>query len=117
MRFIVSFVLKMNNQKTHAIAGLFTPYLRGIYSNSEIPQFNIRTPLLMYLANRERCGKDYSAGITGIVFEGVPAELTAISTSGKNDNEELRKKILSLMMQGSKRMHFANNKGKSIMQF
>jgi len=94
--------------KTHAIAALLTPYLRGLY-----PKFNCRTPLFFYLGNRPRVGKDYCAAITGLVYEGSSTEEPAISTGERNQagSEELRKKILSAMLQGRRRLHFSNNKG------
>lgn len=93
----------------NAIAALLTPFLRGVF-----PRFNCRTPIFFYLANRERAGKDYLSGITGILYEGAALEEPPISTSENaksNNNEELRKKILAAMIQGRKRMHFSNNKG------
>lgn len=91
-----------------AIAGLLTPFLRGLYS-----AFNKRTPVFFYLANRERAGKDYLAGITGLVYEGNSIEESPLSSGERssNNNEELRKKIMSALMTGRKRMHFSNNRG------
>jgi hypothetical protein len=92
----------------NALAGLMTPFLRGLF-----PSFSTRTPVFFYIANRERAGKDYCAGITGILYEGHNLEEPPISTGEmkQNNNEELRKKILSAMIAGRKRLHFANNKG------
>lgn len=92
----------------NAISGLLTPFLRGIF-----PKFSERTPVYLYIANRERAGKDYCAAITGIVHEGYSLEEPPISNgeSSGNTNEELRKKILSAFMAGRRRLHFANNKG------
>ena len=94
--------------KSNAIAGLITPFLRGLY-----PGFNTRTPIFFYLGNRERVGKDYCAGITGIVYDGQAIDDCPISSGDfkGNNNEELRKKITSALLGGRKRMHFANNKG------
>lgn len=91
-----------------AISALLTPFLRGLFSSP-----SIRTPLFVYVANRERSGKDFCAGITGIVYEGFSLEDSPISSSESNmgTTEELRKKLLSAMIQGRKRMHFANNRG------
>ena len=102
------FCFKNKQDYTNAIAGLLTPFLRGLYS-----KFNCRTPLFFYLANRERCGKDYCAGITGITFEGVALEEAPISNSenSKGSDDELRKNILSAFIGGRKRLHFPNNKG------
>lgn len=99
---------EFNQNKTNAIAGLLTPFLRGMFS-----AFNIRTPTFFYIANRERCGKDFLAGVTGVVYEGCAIEDPPISTDEKysSSNEELRKKILSAFLSGRKRIHFSNNKG------
>ena len=101
------FCFKSEQDKINAIAGLITPALRGLYSD-----FNIRTPIFFYIANRERCGKDYCAGITGIVYEGINLEEPAMCDGQSNNNsEEFRKKILSAFIAGRKRFHSANNKG------
>jgi len=93
----------------NAIAGLLTPFLRGLYTS-----FNVRTPVFFYLANRERAGKDYCAGITGMLYEGSALEEPPISDDNNfksNHEDELRKKLLSAFINGRKRLHFANNKG------
>lgn len=93
----------------NAIASLITPSLRGLFS-----EFNVRTPITIYLANRERAGKDYLAGITGIVYEGQALEEPPISSSefkSGGSSDELRKKFLSALIDGRKRLHFSNNKG------
>jgi len=94
----------------NAIAGLITPFLRGLFSD-----FNVRTPMFCYMANRERAGKDYCAGVTGLVLEGYNLEEPPISSGeykSSGTNDELRKKLVSGLIAGKKRMHFANNKGK-----
>lgn len=103
------FCFKDKQDYHNAIAALLTPYLKGLY-----PQFNTRAPIFCYLANRERSGKDYCAGITGIVYENTSLEEPPISTgesSFADSSNELRKKILSAFMSGRQRLHFANNKG------
>ena len=101
------FCFENPEDRTNAIAGLLTPGLKGVFK-----KFNDRTPIMCYLANRERAGKDYLAGITGLVYDGVAIEDSPISYGvGANNNEELRKKILSVMKLGRRRLHFANNKG------
>jgi hypothetical protein len=95
--------------RTHAVAGFITPFLRGLF-----PKFSTRTPVFIYMANRERAGKDYCAGCTGVLYEGANIEEPAISNDEKgnsNANEEIRKKIMACMIQGKKRFHSANNKG------
>ncbi len=103
------FCFKDEQDKINSIAGLLTPFLKGLFS-----RFNIRSPLFFYRGNRERVGKDYDAGITGIVHEGEATEESPISSNEKsgNNNEELRKKITSSLMRGSTRFHSSNNKGK-----
>lgn len=94
--------------KTYAIAGLITPFLRGLF-----PTFSTRTPIFIYMANRERSGKDYLAGINGMIYEGVHIQQTPICTSDQRggESEELRKKITSAIKEGRKRFHSSNNKG------
>lgn len=103
------FPFKTKQDATNALAALLTPYLKGLYT-----KFNKRSPVTFYLANRERVGKEYCAGITGIVHEGNALEESPISSSENarsNHTEELRKKILAAMISGRVRMHFSNNKG------
>ncbi len=102
------FCFLTEQDKANAIAGLLTPFLRGLYED-----FNTRTPIFFYLGNRERVGKDYCAGITGIVYDGQSIDENPISSGDRNsnNNEELRKKITSALISGRKRLHFANNKG------
>ena len=104
------FCFQSRQDYINAIAGLITPFLRGLFS-----QFNVRTPLFWYLANRERAGKDYCANITGLVYDGYATEESPVSsgeykTSGNSD--EFRKKIISNFISGKQRFHSSNNKGK-----
>lgn len=104
------FCFRSPQDKINAIAALLTPFLRGLF-----PTFSTRTPVFFYLANRERSGKDFCAGLTGILYEGYPTEDAPISsgeTHGSNNSEELRKKVLAAMISGRKRLHFSNNKGR-----
>ncbi len=102
------FCFQSHQDYINAIAALLTPYLRGLFSN-----FNVRTPVCVYIANRERAGKDYLAGITGVLYEGHSLEEPPICNGEKqsSNNDELKKKILAAMISGRKRLHFANNKG------
>jgi len=92
----------------NAISAMLTPFVRGLFSS-----FRVRIPLWVYIANRERAGKDYLADITGLIYEGYALEEPPICTGERNgnNNDELKKKILSAMISGRKRLHFANNKG------
>lgn len=103
------FCFKSDIDKIMAIAGLITPACRGLYNRT-----TTRTPIFFYMANRERAGKDYLAGITGLIYEGVCIENPPICSEDKyqNSNEELRKKITASLMNGNKRLHFSNNRGK-----
>lgn len=103
------FCFKSRQDYINAIAGILTPFLKGLFS-----KFNTRIPMPFYISNRERAGKDYLAGITGIIYEGCALEEPAISSDekyGGNGSEELRKKITGAMIKGRKRLHFSNNKG------
>jgi len=95
------FCFKDEQDKSNAIAGLLTPFLRGLYIEN-----GTRTPIFFYIGNRERVGKDYCAANTGIVYEGFALEEPPIK-----DDDELRKKILSVFINGRKRFHSSNNKG------
>jgi len=108
-RMFKEFCFETKQDYINAIAGLLTPFLRGLFTT-----FNTRTPVFFYLANRERAGKDYLAGITGIVYEGNNLEESPISNSENarsNNTDELRKKVLAAFINGRKRLHFSNNKG------
>jgi len=105
------FCFESEQDYVNAISALLTPFLRGLFKTG----FNTRAPVYCYEANRERSGKDYCAGVTGMLYEGNALEESPISsgeyhTSGGND--ELRKKLISAMISGKKRLHFSNNKGK-----
>ena len=100
------FCFVSKQDKINAIALALTPYVRELYSRR-----SIRTPLGFYLANRERAGKDYCAGITGIIYEGSPIEDMPICSDSETHDEEFRKKVLSTLMIGRNRIHMSNNKG------
>jgi len=95
-----------SQDRSNSIAGLLTPDCRLIYKSE-----STRTPLLIYIANRERAGKDYDAGITSIVYEGSVIEDPPISVEHEVHDDELRKKALSTLMMGRMRLHSSNNKG------
>lgn len=96
------------SDKVMAIAYLLTPYCRGLYT-----RFTCRTPVFLFIANRERSGKDYLAGLGGIIYEGKRIEEPPICTQDKfsNTSDELRKKLTSALKQGRRRLHFGNNRG------
>jgi hypothetical protein len=102
------FPFETSGDKYRAIAGLITPFCRGLFTS-----FSTRTPVNVYEANRERSGKDCCAGITGIVYESIPAEDGPLSNGDRDNNSsaEFSKRILSAMINGRTRMHFSNCKG------
>ena len=100
------FCLKSENDLYRAIMSLITPFCRGLYSD-----WTARTPIYVFFANRERAGKDYCGGIRMIVYHGYAVEESPISTGKGDSNEELRKKIMSTVLEGKRLIHFANNKG------
>lgn len=104
------FCFETQQDYINTISALLTPFLRGLFKTG----FNTRTPVYAYMANRERSGKDYLAGITGILYEGHALEEPPISSGeyrSSGTNDELRKKVISAMRSGKKRLHFSNNKG------
>ncbi len=104
------FCFETRQDYMNAISALITPFLRGLFTTG----FNTRCPVYCYESNRERSGKDYLAGITGILYEGHALEEPPISNGeyrSSGGNDELRKKIVSAMISGRKRLHFSNNKG------
>lgn len=101
------FCFKSVQDRDNAIALLITPFVRGLYSSS-----TARTPIGFYKANRERAGKDYCAGITGVIYEGSAIQDAPIVDENERANdEELRKKLLSTFKSGRNRIHSSNNKG------
>ncbi len=102
------FCFKSKQDYTVAIAGLLTPFLRGLYSS-----FNIRTPIIAAIANQQRCGKDFYLNLRGIIYEGSAIENSPLSTGERNSNkdDEIRKKIFTYCLKGKSLCHFANNKG------
>jgi len=92
--------------KINALAAMLTPMCRGMYSNEAA-----RVPLVFYEANRPRAGKDYLAGIVGIIYEGCAVEDPPIATEKETRDDEFRKKILSTLRSGRRRIHSSNNKG------
>jgi len=103
------FAFRTEQDRTNAIAHLFTPALRGLYSAN-----HVRVPIYFYLGNRERAGKDYCAGIVQIVHTGEAIEDSPLSTSDYKApylEEELRKQLISSFMTGRRLLHFANCRG------
>lgn len=99
---IGDFPFKVQQDKVNATAYLLTLFCKGL-----LPTWNTRCPLWIFLANRQRAGKDYLAGVGGVLIEGRATEDPPLS----NDQDELRKFITTAQLEGRKRLHFANCRG------
>lgn len=100
------FCFESPQDKVNAIAGLLTPFIRGLYVRR-----TCRTPIFFYKANRERAGKDYCAEITGIVMQGVANSEPPLADGKETHDDEFRKKILATFRLGKNRLHMSNNRG------
>lgn len=103
---IGDFCFTSPQDRTNLIAYLLTPFCKGL-----LPSWSTRCPVWVFIGNRQRAGKDYAAGLAGIVFEGVAVESSPILGNKDHENDELRKLLCSSLMQGTKRLHFANCRG------
>ena len=95
------FQFKTDQDRTHAIASILTPFLRGVIGFSE------PLPCWFFKGNRPRVGKDYLAGVRQIIYEGAAFEDAAIG----RDPEETRKRITAGLRAGRRMFHFANCEG------
>jgi DNA polymerase-1 len=87
--------------RIHALARLVTPFCRGLMGWR-------RAPLWIYDGNREGCGKDTCADIAHVLYTGRSIICAPLS---KDCDEEMRKRITSALMSGSRFFHLANMKG------
>ena len=100
------FAFKSSQDKVNAIAHLLTPFCRGLFSRE-----TVRSPLFMYLANREGSGKDYCASVTSIVYQGSSAEDPPVSKPESGSDDEFRKKVVASFKIGRNLIHSSNNRG------
>jgi hypothetical protein len=91
-------LFKDAQSKTHAVARLITPYVRGVIG------FSHRIPLWFYAGNRPGAGNDYCAGVTQIIYQGKAFEDVRIGEYA----EETCKRITAALVAGRRMMHFAN---------
>jgi hypothetical protein len=98
---LLGFCFTSNQSRVHALARLITPFGRGIFG------WTTRVPLWFFCANRPRAGKDYLAGITTIVYEGIAHEDAPIG----NDSAETSKRIMAAALSGRRFMHYSNCTG------
>lgn len=87
--------------RVHALARFITPFCRGLMGWR-------RSPLWIYDGNREGCGKDTCADLTHIAYTGRSIICAPLS---KECDDEMRKRITSALMAGSRFFHLANMKG------
>ena len=87
--------------RVHALARFITPFCRGLMGW-------MRTPLWIFDGNREGCGKDTCADLTHIAYTGRSIICAPLS---KECDDEMRKRITSALMAGSRFFHLANMKG------
>ena len=87
--------------RVHAIARFITPFCRGLMDWN-------RPPLWIFDGNREGCGKDTCADITHLAYTGRSIICAPLS---KECDDEMRKRITSALMAGSRFFHLANMKG------
>ena len=95
------FCWKDEQARCHGIARLITPFCRGLMQWA-------RTPLWIFEANRERCGKDYLAQVTFLTYLG---RQVIFPPPSRDCDEELRKRITTALIACARHMHFANLKG------
>ena len=100
------FAFKSPQDKVNALAHLITPLCRGLFSRE-----TTRSPLFIYLANREGSGKDYAAGIVSIVYQGEAAEDPPVTKAESGSDDEFRKKVVASFKIGRNLIHSSNNKG------
>jgi DNA polymerase I len=86
--------------RCHALARLLTPFCRALMRWK-------RPPLWIFDGNREGSGKDTCANLTFILYTGHP--LNGVPT-GKDSEDELRKRITSSLISGARFFHLANIK-------
>ena len=100
------FAFKSPQDRVNAIAHLLTPFCRGLFSRE-----TIRSPLFMYIANREGAGKDFAGGIVTITHEGEAGEDPPVTKAESGSDEEFRKKVVASFKIGRNLLHSSNNKG------
>jgi DNA polymerase I len=95
---LVGFCWAGPQSRVVALARMLSPFARGIMG------FSARFPLWMFLANRERSGKDYLNGVSQILYTGAAFEGSPLS----RDSDENRKNITAAIVAGRRMMNFAN---------
>lgn len=105
-KILFGFCFEDESDKAIAISYIMTPALRGLYADKRE-----RTPCFALIANRERAGKDYLAGIRSLLYSGVQIDHSPIADGERANVDEWRKKFTSMLMNGETIFHSANNVG------
>lgn len=105
-KILTGFCFEDESDKEIAISYILTPALRGLYKDKRE-----RTPCFALIANRERAGKDYLAGVRSLIYTGMTIDHPPLADGEKANVEEWRKKFTSILMNGSGIFHSANNIG------
>lgn len=105
-KILTGFCFEDESDKAIAISYLITPALRGLYVDKRE-----RTPCFALIANRERAGKDYLAGIRSLIYSGVQIDHPPLADGERANVDEWRKKFTSMLMNGETIFHSANNVG------
>jgi DNA polymerase I-like protein with 3'-5' exonuclease and polymerase domains len=90
-----------DQSRVHGLARLLTPFARGLMNWQKAPCFIIS-------ANVQGSGKEICAGVGQVVHTG---RMSIGAPLGKQNDDELRKRITSLLRAGVRQIHFANMKG------
>lgn len=105
-KILSGFCFGEDEDKEMAYAYILTPALRGLFNDKRE-----RTPCFAILANRERAGKDYLAGVRSLIYKGVAIDNAPISDGERSNVEEWRKKFTTMLINGETLFHSANNTG------
>lgn len=105
-KILTGFCFEDESDREIALSYILTPALRGLYKDKRE-----RTPCFALIANRERAGKDYLAGIRSIIYTGMAIDHPPLADGEKANVDEWRKKFTSILMNGSGIFHSANNVG------
>jgi len=92
---------KDNQSRAHALARLVTPFVRGLMDWQKCPVWIIN-------GNVSGVGKDTFASLVHVVYTGRESTGAPLD---KQSDDELRKRITSLLRGGARFIHLANLKG------
>ncbi len=84
-----------------ALARIVTPFCRGLMGWK-------RSPLWIFDGNREGSGKDTCSNVAYLLYSGRPV---SGAPTGKDGDDELRKRITASLLSGARFFHLANMKG------